>query len=76
MVFVHSKVVSLYPENTNLGIWFRSCEMEKQLALKPCKFNGEIAISRIHCNSLTVHAIDHSSIGLNRLTMQQMFNEI
>ena len=31
---------------------------------------------RMHCNWPTDHAIDHSSIGLNRLTIQLVFNEV
>ena len=31
---------------------------------------------RMYCNWLTDHAIDHSSIGLNRLTIQLVFNEV
>ena len=30
----------------------------------------------MHCNWPTDHAIDHSSIGLNRLTIQLVFNEV
>ena len=30
----------------------------------------------MYCNWLTGHAIDHSSIGLNRLTIQPVFNEV
>ena len=31
---------------------------------------------RMYCNWPTDHAIDHSSIGLNRLTIQLVFNEV
>ena len=31
---------------------------------------------RMHCNWPTDHAIDHSSIGLERLTIQPVFNEV
>ena len=31
---------------------------------------------RMHCSWPTDHPIDHSSIGLNRLTIQQVFNEV
>ena len=31
---------------------------------------------RMHCNWSTDYAIDHSSIGLNKLTTQQVFNEV
>ena len=31
---------------------------------------------KIHYNSPTDHAIDHSSIGWSRLTIQQVFNEV
>ena len=31
---------------------------------------------RMHCNWPTDHAIDHSSIGLNRLTIELVFNEV
>ena len=31
---------------------------------------------RMHCNWPTDHAIDHSSIGLNRLTIQLVFNRV
>ena len=31
---------------------------------------------RMYCNWPTDHAIDHSSIGLNRLTIQPVFNEV
>ena len=30
----------------------------------------------MHCNRPTDHAIDHSSIGLKRLTIQLVFNEV
>ena len=30
----------------------------------------------MYCNWPTDHAIDHSSIGLNRLTIQLVFNEV
>ena len=30
----------------------------------------------IHCNWPTDHAIDHNSIGLSRLTIQLVFNEV
>ena len=31
---------------------------------------------RMYCNWPIDHAIDHSSIGLNRLTIQLVFNEV
>ena len=31
---------------------------------------------RMYCNWPTDHAIEHSSIGLNRLTIQPVFNEV
>ena len=31
---------------------------------------------RMHCNWPNDHATDHSSIGLNRLTIQLVFNEV
>ena len=31
---------------------------------------------RMYCNWPTDHAIDHSSIGLNRLTIHLVFNEV
>ena len=31
---------------------------------------------RMYCNWSIDHAIDHSSIGLNRLTIQLVFNEV
>ena len=31
---------------------------------------------RMYCNWPTDHAIDHSSVGLNRLTIQLVFNEV
>ena len=31
---------------------------------------------RMHCNRPAGHPIDHSSIGLNRLTIQLVFNEL
>ena len=31
---------------------------------------------RMYCNWPTDHAIDHSSIGLNRLTIQPVFSEV
>ena len=30
----------------------------------------------MYCNWPTDHAIDHSSVGLNRLTIQLVFNEV
>ena len=30
----------------------------------------------MYCNWPTDHAIDHSSIGLNRMTIQLVFNEV
>ena len=33
-------------------------------------------VVRMYCNWPTDHAIDHSSIGLNRLTIQLVFNEV
>ena len=34
-----------------------------------------LAVTR-YCNWSTDHAIDHSSIGLKRLTIQPVFNEV
>ena len=31
---------------------------------------------RMYCNRPTDHAINHNSIGLNRLTIQLLFNEV
>ena len=31
---------------------------------------------RMYCNWTTDHVIDHSSIGLNRLAMHPVFNEV
>ena len=47
----------------------------KVLVILPKSFQGPLGM-RMHCNWPTDHAIDHSSIGLKRLTMQPVFNEV
>ena len=41
----------------------------------PKSFHGPLGM-RMHCNWPPDHAFDHSSIGLNRLTIQLVFNEV
>ena len=41
----------------------------------PKNFHGPLTM-RMHCNWPTDHATDHSSIGLKRLTIQPVFNEV
>ena len=47
----------------------------KVLISLPKSFHGPLGM-RMHCNWPTDHAIDHSSIGLKRLTIQPVFNEV
>ena len=47
----------------------------KVLVSLPKNFHGSLGM-RMHCNWPTDHAIDHSSIGLKRLTIQPVFNEV
>ena len=47
----------------------------KVLVSLPKSFHGPLGM-RMHCNWPTDHAIDHSSIGLKRLIIQPVFNEL
>ena len=47
----------------------------KVLVSLPKSFHDPLGM-RMHCNWPTDHAIDHSSIGLKRLTIQSVFNEV
>ena len=47
----------------------------KVLVSLPKSFLGPLGM-RMHCNWPTDRAIDHSSIGLKRLTIQPVFNEV
>ena len=47
----------------------------KVLVSLPKSFHGPLGM-KMHCNWSTDHAIDHSSIGLRRLTIQLVFNEV
>ena len=47
----------------------------KVLVSLPKSFHGPLGM-RMHCNWSTDHAINHSSIGLKRLTIQPVFNEV
>ena len=47
----------------------------KVLVSLPKSFHGPLGM-RMHCNWPTDHAIDHSSIGLKRLTIQPVCNEV
>ena len=47
----------------------------KVLVRLPESFHGLLGM-RMYCNWPTDHAIDHSSIGLKRLTIQPVFNEV
>ena len=47
----------------------------KVLVSLPKSFHGPFGM-RMHCNWPTDHAIDHSSIGLKRLTIEPVFNEV
>ena len=47
----------------------------KVLVSLPKSFHGPFGM-RMHCYWPIEHAIDHSSIGLKRLTIQPVFNEV
>ena len=47
----------------------------KVLVSLPKSFHGPLGL-RMYCNWPTDHAIDHSSVGLRRLTIQSVFNEV
>ena len=47
----------------------------KVLVSLPKSFHGPLGM-RMYCNWPTDHAIDHSSIGLKKLTIQLVFNEV
>ena len=67
--------IKIFNEITLLPFMIYSFIKFKVLGSLPKSFHGQFGM-RIHCNWSTDHAIDHSSIGLKRLTIQPVFNEV
>ena len=67
--------IKIFNEITFLLFMICSFIKFKVLVSLPKSFHGPLAM-RMHCNWWTDHAIDHSSIGLKRLTIQPVFNEV
>ena len=67
--------IKLFNEITLLLFMIYSFIKYKVLVSLPKSFHGPLGM-RMHCNWLTDYAIDHSSIGLKRLTIQPVFNEV
>ena len=65
----------IFNEITLLLFMFYSFMKFKVLVSFPKSFHGPLGM-RMHCNWPTDHAIDHTSIGLKRLTIQPVFNEV
>ena len=66
--------IKIFYEITLLLFMIYSFIKFKVLVSLPKSFHGPLGM-RMHYNWLTDHAIDHSSIGLKRLTIQPVFNE-
>ena len=67
--------IKIFNEITLLLFMIYSFIKFKVLVSLPKTFYGPLSM-RMHCNWPTDHAIDHSSIGLKRLTIQLVFNEV
>ena len=67
--------IKIFNEITLLLFMIYSFIKFKVLVSLPKSFHGPLGM-RMHCNWPTDHAIDHSSIGLKRLTIQPVFNEV
>ena len=67
--------IKIFDEITLLLFMIYSFIKFKVLVSLPKSFYGLLGM-RMHCNWPTDHAIDHSSIGLKRLTIQPVFNEV
>ena len=67
--------IKIFNEITLLLFMIYSFNKFKVLVSLPKHFHGPLYM-RMHCNWPTDHAIDHSSIWLNRLTIQLVFNEV
>ena len=67
--------VKIFNEITLLLFMIYSFIKFKVLVSLPKSFHGSLGM-RMHCNWPTDHAVDHSLIGLNRLTIQPVFNEV
>ena len=72
MNIFHRKV---FNEITPLLFMIYSFIKFKVLVSLPKSFHGPLGM-RMHCDWPTDHAIDHSTIGLKRLTIQPVFNEV
>ena len=67
--------IKIFNEITLLLFMIYSFIKFKVLVSLPKSSHGPLGIT-MHCNWPTDHAIDHSSIGLKRLTIQLVFNEV
>ena len=67
--------IKIFNEITLLLFIIDSFIKFKILVSLPKSFHDLLGM-RMHCNWPTDHAIDHSSIGLKRLTIQPVFNEV
>ena len=67
--------IKIFNEITLLLFKIDSFIKFKVLVCLPKSFHGPLGM-RMHCNWPTDYAIDHSSIGLKRLTIQPVFNEV
>ena len=67
--------IKIFNEITLLLFMIDSFIKFKVLVSLPKSFHGPLGMT-MHCNWPTDHAIDHSSIGLKRLTIQPVFNEV
>ena len=67
--------IKIFNEITLLLFMIYSFIKFKVLVSLPKSFHGPLGIT-MHCNWPNDHAIDHSSIGLNRLTIQPVFSEV
>ena len=67
--------IKIFNEITLLLFMIYSFIKFKVLVSLPNSFHGPLGM-KMHCNWPTDHAIDHSSIGLRRLTIQLAFNEV
>ena len=67
--------IKIFNEITLLLFMIYSFIKFKVLVCLPKTFHGLLGM-RMLCNWPTDHAIDHSSNGLKRLTIQSVFNEI
>ena len=67
--------IKIFHEITLLLFMIYSFIKFQVLISLPKSFHGPLGM-RMHCNWPTDHAIDHSSIGLKRLTIQPVFNEV